>query len=312
MIRSLATALLLLTTGVATVEAAPNSDPRPAKQTFAAEKLPSAMQSQPIGFYTRGCQAGAVPLPPDGPTWQVMRLSRNRNWGQPTLINYLEGLAAKAPRVGWPGLLVGDLAMPRGGPLPFGHAAHNLGLEADIWLTPMPNRRMSYAEREKRDPQVLAEPGPHEIDRAAWNSAMHANIIHLAADDPRVDRIFVAPAIKKELCATATGDRSWLRVIRPWYGHNEHMHVRLKCPAGTACKPQTPLPPGDGCGAPLAYWYTDQPYAKPKPAKPTTPPKPPRVVTVGDLPAACEAVLQAPNKAGTMTATEMFQAAGGR
>ena len=36
-----------------------------------------------IGYYTHGCLAGGVALPINGPTWQVMRLSRNRNWGHP-------------------------------------------------------------------------------------------------------------------------------------------------------------------------------------------------------------------------------------
>jgi penicillin-insensitive murein DD-endopeptidase len=67
-----------------------------------------------------------------------MRLSRNRNWGHPRLVTYLERLAKDARSFGWSGLLVGDLSQPRGNPMPTGHTSHQIGLDADIWLTPMP------------------------------------------------------------------------------------------------------------------------------------------------------------------------------
>jgi penicillin-insensitive murein endopeptidase len=54
-------------------------------------------------------------LPITGPTWQVMRPSRNRNWGNPQLIPFIERFVTNAKKVGWNGLLVGDMAQPRGG-----------------------------------------------------------------------------------------------------------------------------------------------------------------------------------------------------
>ena len=48
----------------------------------------------------------------------------------------------------WPGFLVGDISQPRGGPMFTGHASHQIGLDADVWLTPMPDRTLSRAERE--------------------------------------------------------------------------------------------------------------------------------------------------------------------
>jgi penicillin-insensitive murein endopeptidase len=51
-----------------------------------------------------------------------MRLSRNRNWGHPELVKFLERFAPLAAKAtGWMGILIGDMAQPRGGPLPFGH-----------------------------------------------------------------------------------------------------------------------------------------------------------------------------------------------
>ena len=101
-----------------------------------------------IGSYAKGCLAGGTALPIDGPAWQAMRLSRNRVWGHPELIAFIERLAIGARADGWPGLLVGDMAQPRGGPMRTGHASHQIGLDVDLWLTPMPDRRLTGEERE--------------------------------------------------------------------------------------------------------------------------------------------------------------------
>jgi len=105
---------------------------QPARFLFGAKPEPAPLPARSLGAYSRGCLAGGVALPVDGPSWQVMRLSRNRNWGHPSLVDYLERLAADAPGLGWPGLLVGDLAQPRGGPMLTGHASHQIGLDGDI------------------------------------------------------------------------------------------------------------------------------------------------------------------------------------
>src|SRR5712671_6404168 len=123
--------------------------PDAAKVLFGREVAPTTGPAQAIGAYERGCLSGAIALPADGPNWQVMRPSRNRAWGHPVLIAFLERLAQKLPgEAGWPGILVGDIAQPRGGPMLTGHGSHQIGLDADIWLTAMPNRRLSQAERE--------------------------------------------------------------------------------------------------------------------------------------------------------------------
>ncbi|MDB5619554.1 penicillin-insensitive murein endopeptidase, partial [Tardiphaga sp.] len=128
----------------------PNDPHTGAKELFGRKMLPSRSPPQVVGFYAKGCIAGAEALPINGPTWQVMRLSRNRNWAHPQMIDLLERLSAKANKAaGWPGLLVGDMSQPRGGPMITGHASHQVGLDADIWLTPMPNRQLSRNEREE-------------------------------------------------------------------------------------------------------------------------------------------------------------------
>lgn len=282
---------LLLVAGLTAALATPAgaATETPAKSLFGAVDHPAPLESRSIGSYARGCLAGAIALPVNGPRWQVMRLSRNRNWGNPTLIDFLEKLATRAPKAGWNGLLVGDLAQPRGGPMLTGHASHQIGLDADIWLTPMPDRELTRQEREDMSAvSMLSKADKKRVDPAIFTKA-HAGIIRLAASQPEVDRIFVNPAIKKALCEGAKGDRSWLRVVRPWWGHDYHFHVRLGCPAGSAgCKSQDAPPSGDGCGAELDAWFVEE-----KPKKPEKPARKPKPLTLADLPPACSQVLVA-------------------
>ena len=258
-----------------------------AKVLFGGAREPAPLSARSIGAYSRGCLAGATALPVDGAAWQVMRLSRNRNWGHPALIAFLERFAARGKKIGWPGLLVGDLSQPRGGPMITGHASHQIGLDADIWFLPMPAHTMSRTERETISAVSMVKMATREIDRAAWTPTRMA-LVREAALDPHVARIFVHPAIKKTMCDEASGDRGWLAKVRPWYGHNYHFHVRLACPAGIAdCKDQDPAPAGDGCGDDLAWWLGPEPW------KPSPPEKPRPPLKLADLPAACSTVLLA-------------------
>ncbi len=263
-----------------------------AKELFGRKPLPASLAARSIGFYAKGCLAGAQALPINGQTWQVMRLSRNRNWGNPELISLLERLSSKVQKVaGWPGLLVGDMSQPRGGPMLTGHASHQIGLDADIWLTPMPNRMLSRNEREEMSAINMVATSRLDIDPKVW-TPKHLSVIRAAAEEPEVERIFVNAAIKKALCREATGNRAWLSKVRPMYGHDYHFHVRIKCPAGSEdCTPQEPPTNSDGCGHELDYWFSNA-VLHPKP--PTTPPKPRPPLTLADLPAACKQVLLAP------------------
>ena len=132
----------------------------PASTLFSEKKLPSVGKPMAIGYYPSGCLQGGVELPTTGPTWQVMRLSRNRNWGHPELVKFLERLApATARAIGWKGILIGDMAQPRGGPLPFGHKSHQIGLDVDIWFMPMPDRCFKQRGTRKYYSQQLGRCG---------------------------------------------------------------------------------------------------------------------------------------------------------
>lgn len=265
----------------------------PARDLFGAAKSPAPLAARAIGFYAKGCLAGGKALPVDGPAWQAMRLSRNRNWGHPEMVALVERLGTEAKKAGeWPGLLVGDLAQPRGGPMTSGHASHQVGLDADIWLTPMPDRRLS--EREREDMSAISMLKNWEsVDPAIW-SEKHAKLIQRAASYAEVERIFVHPAIKKQLCQDAGKlgpDRAWLAKIRPWWDHHYHFHVRIACPKDSGlCSPQKPIPGDDGCGKELDDWYKLLTAPPKPPVEPKAPPPPP--MTIDKLPAECRVVLE--------------------
>src|SRR5438067_2639551 len=194
--------------------AKPDDPATPAKELFGRKTAPAPLQARTIGFYSKGCLAGAKALPINGKTWQVMRLSRNRNWGHPELVQFLERLANQAPKTGWRGLLVGDMSQPRGGPMRTGHASHQVGLDADIWLTPMPARELTRAEREEMSATMVVARDRKDVDPKVWTPA-HSALIKAAAEEPVVARIFVNAAIKKALCRAAGNDRAWLSKVQP-------------------------------------------------------------------------------------------------
>jgi penicillin-insensitive murein endopeptidase len=300
---ALPTALNAQTTAPATKAAKPNAKkalkarakaakrppPTPAKVLFGAAKTPAPMTAQAIGFYAKGCLAGGAALPVDGPAWQAMRVSRNRNWAHPELITLVKKLALEAKEHdGWPGLLVGDLSQPRGGPMLTGHASHQVGLDADIWFTPMPDRRLTGKEREELSAISMLAPDRVSVNKQIWTDA-HYRLLKRTASYPEVQRVLVNPAIKKAVCDAAKDEknRAWLAKIRPIWGHHYHFHIRMTCPKGSNnCETQAAPGPEDGCGAELRRWL----------ALVKNPPRPGPIVertpiTLAQLPADCRTVL---------------------
>ncbi len=262
-----------------------------AKSLFGAAQQASDQRSEPFGSYSRGCAAGLMQLPETGPSWQAMRLSRNRNWGHPALVDLVQEIGQHMDRIGWGGIYVGDLSQPRGGPMTSGHRSHQIGLDADIWLYPA--TRMDLSRRERENISAISmrrADGAFVNDN--WTRGQH-ELVKKAAQDPRTARIFIFPGAKVQMCKDETGDRSWLRKVRPWWGHHFHMHVRISCPRGArGCVNQDPPPPGDGC-AEAQDWVNR--ILNPPPPDPNAPaPRPRRDLTLADLPQQCASVLSAP------------------
>jgi penicillin-insensitive murein DD-endopeptidase len=284
--------------GVATPEVAQSQEL--AKNLFGSMQLPAAGTPKSYGFYSKGCFTGGMAIATDGDHWQAMRLSRNRRWGHPKMISLIEKFADDAAKDGWPGLLIGDVSQPRGGPMTTGHASHQIGLDADIWFTPMPSRRLSSQERESLQQTSMIKKGGLTVNEKVW-TASRVQLLKRAASYPEVERILVHPGIKKKLCETVTGDRTWLRKIRPFWGHDEHFHIRIGCqPGSQGCKEQAAPPPGDGCDKSLNWWFTKEPW---KPSENPDAPKARDTMKMTALPKECRAVLALPSPASEMAVT---------
>jgi len=213
--------------------------------------------SHAIGSAANGCLSGGQSMPQSGPGWEVLRPSRNRYWGTPELIEFLKERAGRAHGLGT--ILIADMAQPRGGRMPSGHGSHQTGVDVDI-LYRLADKPLS--DKDRAEPvmdSVLTDKGA--LIAAQWGPKQ-TELLRIFASDSRVERIFVNPAIKLAMCKTTKGDRSWLRRLRPWWGHDEHFHVRIACPAGDVdCVSGPPMPEGDGCGEELMSWIRNGAWA---------------------------------------------------
>jgi penicillin-insensitive murein endopeptidase len=229
-----------------------------ARRAFGAVTSAAAGGPEIYGQYWEGCFSGGVQLPPTGDHWQVMRLTRNRNWGHPAMIAFLKRFSGTAAEVtGWHGILIGDISQPRGGPMLTGHASHQIGIDADVWLRPMPEHKLSSDEIDDMLSTSLLRADRKDVDPKVY-TPQHLALLRAAAKEPEVERVFVNAAIKKALCRDAgPDDRAWLAKIRPAYGHDYHFHIRLACPKGQdGCKPQAPPTKDEGCGKDLNWWFS--------------------------------------------------------
>lgn len=250
---------------------------------------PTKSAAEAIGGYSAGCLSGAVALTQSSPHHELMRISRRRNYGHPDLIRYVEALATFAGTRFGRKLLVGDLAQSRGGPTLSNHLSHQNGLDADIWLWLLPkNRKLAERDRERLHAPDVVNHKRKELNRE-WQPYM-AELIRFSAARPEVERVLVNPAIKRKLCQETQGERAWLAKVRPWYGHSDHIHVRLACPKGSsACEAQPPAAEDEDCGENLAWWWSkeaEEELAKLR-ARLASPEMP-------VLPARCQGVLREP------------------
>ena len=277
-------------TFVALLATAALASAAPADNPWPSFRDPAPGPARAIGDYSSGCLQGAAELPLDGVGYQVMRPSRRRYFGHPALIEYVQALGERVHDRRLGALLVGDLSQPRGGRAASGHASHQTGLDVDLWYSQPKRARvapLSISVRESLSAESVLEPKGDAMRDAAKERV--EQVLRLAVEDARVDRLFVHPLIKRTLCEQAPAERDWLRKVRPWHGHDDHFHVRLACPPGSAdCRPQAPLPAGDGCDA-LAWWFRPNAEQERKQARKDYQ----KVVIEGrGWPEQCEALLQ--------------------
>lgn len=224
------------------------------------QTVPTPGPARAIGLPGSGCLEGAVALPLHGPGWLLARPQRHREFGHPVLLAFLRNLAKTARRQGLGTVTIGDLGQARGGPTPSGHRSHQNGLDVDVWYGPTAAAVGGKKEAALQPPSVVDMRNNKMLP--AWNDRA-ARLVRAAAEDPTVDRIFVHPAVKRTLCKQPAQRGPWLRRVRPWWGHQDHFHVRLRCPPDNDdCVDTKPLPPADGCDASLAWWFSSDAHAK--------------------------------------------------
>ncbi len=214
--------------------------------------------SESIGFYTAGCVRNSEKLKETGDGYQVIRLSRNRFYGHPDLIEFIKYLGQKSKTSLNSTLLIGDLSQQSGGPLPSDHNSHQTGLDADILYLNHNNGNntlLTILQREEIEPISVLNPDKTKINKDIWSDT-NSTLLKFAADYKKVQRIFVNPLIKKKLCEDHKGE-IWLSKIRPWYEHDGHFHIRLRCPEESfLCEKQKHVEVGSGCGEDLEQWFT--------------------------------------------------------
>lgn len=219
---------------------------------WSAVTTPASGSTELIGGYASGCIVGARALPLQSPNYIVMQSHKLAYYGDQSLLNYITQLAARAHGAGLPPLMVEDLSHPRGGPVAKGHGSHQTGLDVDISFT-LATRNYSDEERETFDsPSYVIG---RKVLKPEWGE-QQVKLVELGANSDGVNRIFVSPAIKKFFCENFP-NAPWLYKIRPWWGHDDHMHVRLNCPRDSkTCRSQSAVDRRTPCGPDLKFWFS--------------------------------------------------------
>lgn len=210
------------------------------------------LASDPIGYYSDGLLKNGVRLPDEGPGYMHLFLHRNRGWGTQEMIDLItksaESMDKKFPKVDR--LQVGDISQEGGGPVTDLHDSHQNGLDVDLTyyrtnkIEQSPSHINGFAE-------LMVVRGKISKNFDSARNWQFLKTLHANGD---VQRIFMDPVIKKEICRYARSVKESavhlevLRSLRPYPNHQEHMHVRLKCPPDAKeCRSQDDPPAGSGC-----------------------------------------------------------------
>jgi len=234
----------------------------PPQALLAPASAPTLAKAEAIGFYSGGCLQGGMSLEGDENGLEFAHVGRGRFWAHPYMIDLLTELGEFTHKNFKKKVIVGDLSLSRGGPTVGGHSSHQNGLDADLWYKLAPTRSRSFQRREVEVmPSVLTEKGFNK-----YFSKPQRILLSFLAQDNRVARVFVHPKIKKALCEGPRRlftDKS-LAKIRPWFGHDDHLHLRLKCPQSDKnCVAQEPPKEGSGCDE-LKWWESEEAVAAEK------------------------------------------------
>ncbi len=214
-------------------------------------------KSEAIGTHNNGCILYSAELNKNGEGYKLPRIERNHNYGHPEMIALLEDYSYRVKEMLGKDLLIADISKKNGGPIFMLHSSHQTGLDADIWFTLYDDKQnLSSQDMASIKPLNMADEKLKSVS-SYWGSNQE-DIIKLFAQSEKVDRIFVNYNIKNYYCSKFR-NQDWQKKIRPWWGHNEHFHIRLKCPQGSEeCISKGQEIKDDGCGNDLAWWFSDE------------------------------------------------------
>ena len=209
-------------------------------------------QAIPIGTPNNGSLEGAECLPQEGEGYMQLYRNMQRIWGTMPMIDMIQKSAADVARK-YPGrdrLQVEDISAQSGGDID-GHGSHENGQDVDLGFYKADG--VEHDPRAKNqyyaDPMVVnGKVSPNFDVERNWElmKALHRH--------GNVQKIFVDQVLKRELCrhARSKGEFSMniqvLRSLRHETNHQDHMHVRLRCPPRAKnCSNLGEPPAGSGC-----------------------------------------------------------------
>ncbi len=244
----------------AAAAANPEAPSTPAKELFARKATPFPGPARSIGGYADGCLGGALRAADHGPRLAGDAAIAQSQLGQSEAHRLPRTIRPqRARRSAGTACWSATCRSRAAARCITGHASHQIGLDADIWFTPMPDHVLSREEREFNGAVNMVRSRSSRRRSQGMDATRSTQLVRAAAQDPVVTRIFVNAAIKKAMCSEA-GIGSRMAVRRCGRGGatpNTFMSAS-RCPADSPeCKPQPPPDAGDGCGHELDYWFKD-------------------------------------------------------
>lgn len=215
---------------------------------FSSQILASNASQQTYGYYSRGSLKLADQQLDSSFIYQLFP-RRKRNYANKVLVDAINAAANEIFTVDQDSerLQVGDFSAKAGGKLN-NHNSHQNGLDVDVVYLrydrgEQPVNRSTLEESFVKNGQVTSN---FDVERN-WQ------LIKDLVTNNDVNRIFVDEKIKDLFCeryqdTTDLLVTETLRRMRPWRSHDDHLHLRLKCPESQLhCESQNEPPVGDSC-----------------------------------------------------------------
>jgi hypothetical protein len=111
-----------------------------------------------------GCGRAAA----SGDGYQTIHGTTSHFWGAPVTIRGIEALGRGAHANGLPPLLIGDISLPTGGPMPGGRITHQVGLDVDVAIDMRMRGYLSHEQSESFQIASLVGPDYRDLEPSMW------------------------------------------------------------------------------------------------------------------------------------------------